>query len=518
MSYLRSLRLHQKRGERGQVLVITALAGTLLLGMAALAINIGGQSNENRNLANWSDASVISGVRACSTACNAKTQVQDAIQVILQNSPWSATATWASSAPTGGCTASSCVVTNYAGPAGFTNYLVSVSSPPATPRNSAYNTTNYVEAEITHTLPTSFTGMMGVNSVTAKSHSVVFDSGPQGPYQFAFFSRNETDSGNQQESIIGDAFLGNGYQAQSSGKAGLCMYELPGPEPAGDADGDAPPYTKDNDADDQGHAVFGVVPPTVGPKPFYGLNPGAGFTTSACPGKGDLNVEAPNPQTNCPAGTTSTFGGGVWMCLLSNPAVPNIPPPVATQPLLACASTLDKNSSPGVYPVRSNCTVTLDFSKGNIQCISLLLNDGSAVNVDNKKGSDWITSYGYSPTSSATAAMNAVSSPAQAAACAGAGIPADRSVIWAPNTAASPPNGPTALSNSLTGCCSTTLFVGTIFLPGQQVSFNSNQALEDVGSIYCQNWNVQSGNHPNPVVTYDAGQISPLVSHLHLVE
>jgi len=29
--------------------------------------------------------------------------------------------------------------------------------------------------------------------------------------------------------------------------------------------------------------------------------------------------------------------------------------------------------------------------------------------------------------------------------------------------------------------------------------------MEDAGSIYCGNWQVQSGNHPNPVVSFDAG-------------
>jgi hypothetical protein len=48
------------------------------------------------------------------------------------------------------------------------------------------------------------------------------------------------------------------------------------------------------------------------------------------------------------------------------------------------------------------------------------------------------------------------------------------------------------------------LFLGTAYLPDQHVSFSTNQAMEDVGSVYCGQWNVQSGNHPNPMVSYDA--------------
>jgi hypothetical protein len=77
---------------------------------------------------------------------------------------------------------------------------------------------------------------------------------------------------------------------------------------------------------------------------------------------------------------------------------------------------------------------------------------------------------------------------------------------------------PTALSNGTTGCCSDALFVGSIFLPGQQISFGTNQAMEDAGSVYCGNWQVQSGNHPNPVVSFDAGNAAYLAEALKLVE
>jgi hypothetical protein len=77
---------------------------------------------------------------------------------------------------------------------------------------------------------------------------------------------------------------------------------------------------------------------------------------------------------------------------------------------------------------------------------------------------------------------------------------------------------PTALSNNSTGCCSDTLFIGTVYLPGQGVSFNTNQAMEDVGSIYVGDWNVQSGNHPNPAVTYDTAGGAKAVTDIRIVE
>jgi hypothetical protein len=77
---------------------------------------------------------------------------------------------------------------------------------------------------------------------------------------------------------------------------------------------------------------------------------------------------------------------------------------------------------------------------------------------------------------------------------------------------------PVALSNSSTGCCSDSLFIGTVFLPGQEISFSTNQAMEDVGQVYCGLWDVQSGNHPNPLVTRDASDQALVAEQLRLAE
>jgi hypothetical protein len=77
---------------------------------------------------------------------------------------------------------------------------------------------------------------------------------------------------------------------------------------------------------------------------------------------------------------------------------------------------------------------------------------------------------------------------------------------------------PIGLSNSSTGCCSDSLFIGTVFLPGQEISFSTNQAMEDVGQVYCGLWDVQSGNHPNPLVTRDASDTALVAEILRLAE
>jgi hypothetical protein len=93
---------------------------------------------------------------------------------------------------------------------------------------------------------------------------------------------------------------------------------------------------------------------------------------------------------------------------------------------------------------------------------------------------------------------------------------ADNCIICAASTTVLPM--PIALSNSSTGCCSDSLFIGTVFLPGQEISFATNQAMEDVGQVYCGFWQVQSGNHPNPLVTRDAAATALQQEQLRLAE
>jgi hypothetical protein len=109
-----------------------------------------------------------------------------------------------------------------------------------------------------------------------------------------------------------------------------------------------------------------------------------------------------------------------------------------------------------------------------------------------------------------------VNTPVPTSACGGAGTNADNAVIWAPATTTSPM--PVVLSNGSKGCCSDTLFVGSVFLPGQEVSLNSNQSMEAAGQVYSGNWQVQSGDHPNPAVSFDASDIASVAEILRLVE
>src|SRR5438067_5137762 len=62
-----------RRSERGQVIMLAALLLPLLLGMAALAVDVGSYSAHRRNLQNAADAIALAAARDLPNAANAQT-------------------------------------------------------------------------------------------------------------------------------------------------------------------------------------------------------------------------------------------------------------------------------------------------------------------------------------------------------------------------------------------------------------------------------------------------------------
>lgn len=486
--------------ERGQVVILAALMAVAIIGGAALAVDLSVNTFHQRSLQNVSDAAALAGATDLGTTPTAAQQQQgitDALLMVQKNESFPAG--WLGSSVATTCGSGYCENVTY------NSYTLAVSTPPQTPRAAVNGGINDLEVDLTLNGHNGFGTVVGAPNSTVAAHSIAYHYGPPAPYTFAFFAKILTGSGNQQETIYGDAFVGNGYSPQSAGKAGLCIYEVTGGT--------------------QGHVVFGTVPPSTGPEPSYGQSP----ASSPCTGgnaKGALSAQAPAPAApsiNCPQSSTAyqDTSTGTWLCYLANPKPPGVVEPTIGQgngTTLGCGGVVNATTAAGVYGVPAGCAVTLDFAGGNINCVSLVLGAGSSVSVKDKKGQNYITSYGFNPSGDTVADndITAIGATVPASACGGAGVSANHSVIWAPDTSVTPM--PTALNNGSTGCCSDTLFVGAIYLPDQQISFNTNQAMEDAGSVYCGNWQVQSGNHPNPVVSYDAGNAGDVGETLKLVE
>ena len=514
----------RRSGERGQVVVITAMMATVIFGGMALSVDLSVHTYNQRTLQNVADSAALAGATdlgATPTSTQQQSAITDAVSALTNNLG----GTWSGAASTSFTNSSS--IAGYKRTVTSGGYTAKISTPPETAKSSTNATAGDVEVDLYNAVNNSFAGVLGVPTSTIGAHAVAYHSGPPSPYNYTFFAATEIDSGNQQESIQGDAYVGNGYSPQSQGKAGLCVYEIP--EATNDNDSDSG-SGQDNDIDDQGHAVFASVAPSVGNDPTYHTN--LPTMATACPGSGGFNVEtaqSTGAYTNCPLGATAATDTNGIQCVMANPTVPTLalPTPTSTSLCSGGSATVTNATAAGIYKVAANCAVTVDFSSGDVNCVDLILSSGATVSVNDKKGQNFMTSYDFSTGDSAgySAIKNLSPLPTDVTAtCPGAstgtnpdptGTHAGLCIICQNYTAT---GTPVTLSNGSTGCCSDSLFVGTVFLPGSEVSFRTNQAMEDVGQVYCQYWAVQSGNHPNPVVTYDSGDMAAQAEVLRLVE
>jgi Flp pilus assembly protein TadG len=516
--------------------VVTALMGTVIFGAMALTVDLSLHTFNQRTLQNVADAAALAGATDLGripTSAQQQTGITDALSTIQKNQNFPA-GTWTGAASAISATATPCnggaTITGYTETVIYQAYTVHISTPPQTAKGSCNVTANDFEVEMYVNVNNNFGAFVGTTTSTVGAHAVAYHSGPPSPYDYTFFSSTEVDSGNQVESITGDAYVGNGYSPQSASKAGLCVTEITEPGAAADTDGDVIPGVQDSDVDDQGHVVFADVPPTAKAKgtgdPTYGFS-------GVCPAGGQLYAQTTQPASltppplNCPLGATLKADSAGNQCVMASPVIPSVVLPTATS-ALGCGGTVNKSTLAGIYSVPNGCTVNLSFAAGDINCVDLVLGTGSSVNVIDKKGQDYMTSWDYSFNDGVAKKAIGLLPATVPASCPGAGgasldttpTHADNCVICAaPSTATCTTlSCPTALSNGSTGCCSDSLFVGTVFLPGQQIAFSTNQAMEDVGQVYCGFWNVQSGNHPNPIVQRDNSATDFQAETLRLVE
>jgi hypothetical protein len=460
---------------------------TVVLGAAALAVDLSAQGSAHRSLQNWTDAAAIAGARDCDTTCNAKTEVQDAIHILLTNSLWSSTSSWATSAPTGSCTATTCVVTNYAGPSGFTNFSVSVSSPPATPVNAAYNSTNYVEADVVETAATGFGSVVSANSTKSRGHSVAYDSGPPvaaGPFGYALYSKTAIGTGNQAEIVVGNTYAGTNVHLQSSGKASFCDQKL--------SDGTqgflvfgAPQYPARQDGQEQNAQGFGASP--------------IKSSVGSCPQSNYVNEMA----SGCPPGTTgdSTQGTVINACVAS-PAItaPNLAPP-SLSGMVNIPGCTDPALTPGIYQVSTAvCASGLSFgSSTDFTCVTFYLPDGATISFGGKGTYTMTGNKAWGP------------------GCAGYVSTGNA------NDGKYPIYAPLGTTPTITVTKNGTNYdpVGTVYIPDGTASTGQNAYWEATGQVICGDWEVQSGNHTNPDVTYSAGASAlqtPIPPSLRLAE
>ena len=530
-----------RRQEHGQVVPIAAIFMAVILGAVALAVDLGIGGHQHRNLQNAADAAALVGARdlgKTSVAANQtdrNTAVVDALRAVYDHMGWGATGTtWANgvvNAQTGlNCKGNDdavhCDVTT-TGPAGFTNQTVTVDVPPKTARNAAYNETGnagspwgYIQVDVSEKDSAAFAGVIGVKDETAGGHSIAYHFPGGQPFGFALFSNSVVLGGNQSEIIEGNVYSYRNIQPQSSGQSAFCAAT----DPAGVL----------------GHVILGAPQSGAFPNPDpaanspyqHNLLPVSAETVthvSSCSGVSGGNVSQTANIGSC--GTLNVNGvpslqttqDPTSLACMADP--PQVPPDLqgpsssgnvvhedgsglgSGQTVLNVTTAL----TPGLYFVTHNpncaapgCTdVTINTAVPSsctgslagaydicLQGVTFWLDQGATISVGTK--------------------INALISPYMPPAGSGNNPNDGNFPVYAPLGSSA------GIYVSKNGTALT--LTGTVYMPTGTMSIGQNALLNIQGQVIVNQWNVQSGNHTNPEITYQKAAVAAQREVLQTVE
>jgi hypothetical protein len=534
-----SMRAWQRRparpGQRGQVVPIAAICSALLLGGAALAVDLSLQTDRHLDLQNATDASALVAARDLGAThsgqpnqADRKQAAIDALRVVYDHLRWGSTATtWATAAVGTTCdTGSDCHLT-VAGPGSGSGVSATVDIPPRTAHQAAYDESGttgtpwgYAEVSLHELQMRGFAGTIRFGQQTAGAHSVGYHYPGGQAFGFALYSGTLVQAGNDDEIVDGNIYAYRDVQPQSNGQASVC------------ADTD-----KNGNA---GHVVLGA--PQSGPFPSPDPAAGAVYQKDVKPATADVVTHVGECRDAVGKGQvaqTAAIGScgtltvhGVDMtttqdpsslACMANPPVtaPDLQGPALTgnvvrydgsklgnnQPVLTVTASL----ASGLYYVTHNpncaaptCTdVVIDGHSAPANCpagyssyttcllgVTFWLDSGATIGVSN--GASVLISP-YMPPSDPSLDPNDGRFPVYAPAGSAAGV------------------YETTLQSVL-------VMTGTLYMPSGTMSVSSNATLGIDGQAIVNTWNVQSGDHTNPVILYDPSGTATQREVLQLVE
>lgn len=529
------------RRHAGQVVPIAAIFMAVILGAVALAVDLGIGGHHHRNLQNAADAGALVGARdlgktsVSPNQADRNTAVVDALRAVYDHMGWGATGTtWANAvvdAQTGlNCKANAsavhCDVTAN-GPGVFASQTVTVDVPPKTARNSAYNETGsngapwgYIQVDVSETDSSAFAGVIGVKTETTGGHSVAYHFPGSQPFGFALYSNSVVLGGNQSEIIAGNVYSYRNIQPQSSGQSAFCA--------ASDTNGNV------------GKIVLGA--PQSGPFPSpdpaagsayqHNLLPTAADTVThvtSCSGVTGGTVNQTGDLGSCGTLTVSgvanlqTTQDPTSLACMANP--PEVPPDLQGpsnsgnvvkydgsslgpgQSVLNVTTTL----TPGLYFITHNpscalpaCTDVVINTAVPASCTGTL---AGAYDICLSGVTFWLD---RGATISVGAMINALISPYVPP----AGSSQD------PNDGTFPIYAPLGSAAGIYISTNTTSLTatGTIYMPTGTISVGQNALLNIQGQVIVNQWNVQSGNHTNPEITYQKNAVAAQREVLQTVE
>ncbi len=523
----------RRRRQRGQVVPIAAICSALLLGGAALAVDLSLQTDRHLDLQNASDAAALVAARDLGATHGGQPNQSDrnqgaldALRVVYDHLKWgSAGTTWATGALGSTCSSGSDCHVTVTGPG--SGVTVTVDIPPRTANNGGYDEGatlgqpwGYAEVSLHEVQLQGFGGAIGFGKQTAGAHSVAYHFPAGQAFGFALYSGTLVQSGNDDEVIDGNIYAYRDVQPQSSGKASVCA------------------NTDSNH--NKGHVVLGSPQSGAFPSP----DPAAGASyqyqvkpTSAdrivsnddCSdvlGKGDVAQTA--SLGSC--GTLSVQGVDMTttqdpnsLACMANPPItaPDLQGPSLTGNVVyEDGSALGNNQSvltvttspaPGLYYVthNPNCSapscadVVIDGHTAPSNCpaqysayttcllgVTFWLDKGATIGVSN--GAKVLISP-YMPAPDTSNDPNDGRFPVYAPAGSAAGV-------YESNTQ------------------SELVMTGTVYMPSGTMSVTSNATLGIEGQAIVNAWSVQSGNHANPVINYDPSGTATQREVLQIVE
>jgi len=521
----------RRRRERGQVAPLIALAGTVLIGVTALAVDVSLNTHTRRNLQNVTDFAALAGAQDLPTPVGQSDRQKAVFSALLsvqkqlgQPLPAGSTVDVVRTGAGNDCNdgQAHCHAVFSVG-----SYSGTIDTPPVSATNTAYDTDGYLEVNLLHTSVNQIGKAVGEGTSTERGHSVAYHFAANQPFGVALFADTYVASGNDGELVQGNVYAQRYINPQSAGHAGFCAGNggrivLGAPQA---------PQTYDTQ-NDPGQAD--ILPHTANILlTLPNCNPLGSTTSLNTTATGTVNQttatpsDCSNPIPGVPmtAQYSDPLQGGIGTCV----ANPPLPPPTtnfqepthSTTPVFGCNSppqgsgwyecdnqnrpalqpTAGGTMPPGVYVIshgsNNNCKPTncfdADFSRValNAPGVTIMLVNGATMGVE--KG--------------ATLTIDPTREPP----CVQY-VPTDcRYSIY---------SGPGSSSQLfIIDSASSLTMYGTLYMVAGTVNCDTNSFLQIVqGQAIVGTWNVQSGNHDNPIITFDGGLVAPQTEILRLAE
>ena len=514
-------RRHHLR-ERGQVVPIIALSSIALIGATALAVDLSVNTHLKRNLQNATDAAALAGAHdlpATPAQTDRQTAAFDALVTLYkdlgQTLPSGATIKNTISTGNGNnCNSAgtTCHVVVSVG-----NYTLTVNTPPQI--STQFTGNQYLEAYVTQSSTNGFAGVIGQGKSTEAARSVAYHFAGNQPFGFALYANHLVSTGNDGELISGNVYAGRYVDPQSGGHAGFCADNggliIFGSPQSGDSGYDA--------KNDPGQAD--ILPKNAEVVHTISGSCGSGATANTTSAGTVNETGTPTTCTNSVSGVqfTGSFNATINACETSQlGTAPSLPQPTLPTGTSNCGAVKGANGhiQPGIYECDNTNGTTLNVNapmdpgvyeiiKGaNNTCSPKSCYDVDFNGVtENLQGVTFVTqgqvSIGFEKGATVTSTPSA--------SCTRTGLGDCLYPIYAD----------TGSSSSLYVVDNSTSFTasGTMFMPNGSVNVDSNASLEILdGQAIVDSWNVQSGFHNNPIITYSGAASAPLPELLRLVE